>query len=473
MSKAIISSALRVSDYLDKQAIREKEKRKEKILSILPSFIEQQVSGITDKQTLFKTIPRLSADLYAYGPDIGNAANQILGNIAQTKFREIGEIEEKKSAQDIANIISQSVGDKPIEFNGQITNMAGILNQFNEQGIPLTTSSKMLEGIAQRGAFQKKGIVQETKEGTFYREYDFNNLGTERLRNSFKVDRKTSTLDDLSKEGNENLPYTPEVIAWQNKIIEDERNAQQQLSKSLTIQKFAQDYGFAKQEEAFRNQVKKKVFYDMKTGETVKADLDESGSPYFYKEQNEGTTFPGFGTSPDIKTNMGGKKNRIVVNNVSDFQEVGQFPQNTDLKATDLATQKSISNKFLIDAAQKIAQASGYDTDKALSNLYDATGRYFDPERVRTVFDEYIREELDPALQVKYDAGELTQNEIQQLVSSDTIDEKYAEPLIYWQAYRKSQGLYEQKTDVYNQQSQSRLGQQSTTTTKQKLPGWK
>lgn len=428
MSKAIISSALRVSDYLDKQAIREKEKRKEKILSILPSFIEQQVSGITDKQTLFKTIPKLSADLYAYGPDIGNAANQILGNIAQTKFREIGEIEEKKLAQDTANIISQSVGDKPIEFNGQITNMAGILNQFNEQGIPLTTSSKMLEGIAQRGAFQKKGIVQETKEGTFYREYDFNNLGTERLRNSFKVDRKTSTLDDLSKEGNENLPYTPEVIAWQNKIIEDERNAQQQLSKSITLAKFNQDYQFAKMEEMDLNKIRALRYYDMDTKEQVKADKDKNGTPYFYTEKDEEIVMPGFGMG-DTKVKTG-KKVRVPVKDVSRLQEIGQF----EPSGPSVGSMNSQANLELTRLATSLV-AKGYAEDSKLRIMTTddygnpVPSKYYSPDLVRQVLDE--------------------------------VDDPN---------YESQWGLIQ---NLIDQTREKIPGQQSTTTTKQKLPGWK
>jgi len=202
----------------------------------------------------------------------------------------------------------------------------------------------------------------------------------------------------------------------------------------------------------------------MKTGETVRVDVDENGSPFFYKEK-EGESMPDFlsGGNPILQS-MRTLKQKVVVNNVADFQEVGQFPQNTNLKATDIATQKSISNKFLIDAAQKIAQTSGYDTNKALSTLYDATGRYFDPEKVRTVFDEYVKDNLDPTMLTKYEAGELTQDEIQKLVSDKVIDEKYAEPLVYWQAFRKSQSIYEQKTGVYNSQFQNSLGQPTPVT---------
>lgn len=428
MSKAIISSALRVSDYLDKQAIREKEKRKEKILSILPSFIEQQVSGITDKETLFKTIPRLSADLYAYGPDVGNAANQILGNIAQTKFREIGEIEEKKSAQDVVGVISQSVDGKQIEYGGKVGSVGDILNSLNSTGMKATDIQKVLPGIIEQGMLQKKGIVEETQGGTFFREYDINKLGTQRVANSFKVDRKTNTLDDLSKEGNENLPYTPEVIAWQNKIIEDERNAQQQLSKSITLAKFNQDYQFAKMEEMDLNKIRALRYYDMDTKEQVKADKDKNGTPYFYTEKDEEIVMPGFGMG-DTKVKTG-KKVRVPVKDVSRLQEIGQF----EPSGPSVGSMNSQANLELTRLATSLV-AKGYAEDSKLRIMTTddygnpVPSKYYSPDLVRQVLDEVD----DPS-------------------------------------YESQWGLIQSLID----QTREKIpGQQPTTTTKQKLPGWK
>lgn len=429
MSKAIIGAASRISDYFDKQAIREKEKRKEKILSILPSFIEQQVSGITDKQTLFKTIPKLSADLYAYGPDIGNAANQILGNIAQTKYREIAETESMKEAQDTANIITQSLGNKPVEFNNQITDMTNILNQFNKQGIPLTTSSKMLEGIVERGAFKRKGIVEDTGKDVFFKEYDINNLGTQKVVNSFKVDRKTGTMDNLITPEDDKLPLAPEVIDWQNKIVENERNAKQQLSKSITLAKFNQDYQFKKMEEMDLNKIRGLKYYDMDTNEQVKVDKDKSGTPYFYTEKDEEIDiFRAGGKVQKVKT---GNKVRVPYTKGFDkLQEIGQFKPS----GPSIGSMNSQANLELTRLATSLV-AKGYVEDSKLRIMTtddygnQVPSKYYSPDLVRQVLDEVD----DPS-------------------------------------YESQWGLIQSLID----QTREKIpGQQPTTTTKQKLPGWK
>lgn len=123
-------SIYRLTDYLDKQAVREKEKRNETFLKVLPTYLEKQLSGITDEKTLFSKIPELSAKMYTFGPQVGQAANQILGNLADIKYKEIATGKQEKLMKEQVDVLS-GIGSKIPGVGGPIAEMLDKMNKGN------------------------------------------------------------------------------------------------------------------------------------------------------------------------------------------------------------------------------------------------------------------------------------------------------------------------------------------------------
>jgi len=359
MSKAIINSALRVSDYLDKQAIKEKEKKKEKILSILPSFIEQQVSGISDKETLYKTIPKLSAELYTYGADVGNAANQILGNIAQTKFREIAEIEEKKGLKDQIGIMEQ-IG-KNLEFEGGKTS-TDFLNEMIGKGYDEKTIALMYGNVLESQKIKKTGIGTIDDKGKpifISSKYGPNGNWISSETIMFNQTKEGVFADKISTAIKETDPLPQGAIEFYSeqklKNYEKEQNAKLQLGNSMALARYQMDLQLEKMKEMDLNKVRALRYYDMGTNEQVKVDKDKNGTPYFYTEKDEEIEV--FGSGGKLQKVKTGNKVRVPYTKGFDkLQEIGQQPQDNSITNADIDQAWQNANRILGMLGEKLIE---------------------------------------------------------------------------------------------------------------------
>ena len=314
-SNKLLSGVYRISDYLDKQAIREKENKKEKFLQVLPTYLEHQISGIEDEKTLLSTIPKLSAQMYQYGADVGSAANQILGNLAQTKYKELAVTsadQQRKAEIDVIKDVCSK-----FDLGGKTTDelFSTLEGKYGKNVTP-----DMLKTVLEASTFQKTGAISRDDGQVYYNTYSVNPAtGEQRPGTAFRIEKDKSGgfyMDDPKTNINENLPLPMEAMKSLSDQQEWEYRLKKQLEKQLTYQASAYELSLRKQDEARQNQIKKTAWKDTGTGEAIFPEFDTEGNISFYKKQKtEGVGAIG---AVDIK---------VPFEDLNKIEKVGEFGQ--------------------------------------------------------------------------------------------------------------------------------------------------
>jgi len=318
-SNKLLSGVYRISDYLDKQAVREKEKKKERLLSVLPTYIEQQISGITDEKTLLSTVPKLSAELYQYGADVGSAASQILGNLAQTKYRELTLDKQTKQQTDTLEILGETYKGLTFDYGGnQNATMGDILDDLRGKGYTPDTIGSQIGNILKSTAFQETGQVTEKGGKTFYSEYSISPKGTVKAGTSFQINEDTQgrrTLDDLNTPNTtEQLPITPEVLEY----YEGKDKFDRQLQKQFGLMEQREINARKRKIADVKLQTEAQRFYDKVSNEPVYAKFNpETFETTYYKKGKEQVI-------TDISPTPFFKDTEIPVTDLSTIGKVGQ-----------------------------------------------------------------------------------------------------------------------------------------------------
>lgn len=360
----ILESVAKLSDYLDRQALREKEKRKERLLTILPTYLERQISGIQDEKTLYSTLPKLSAQLYSFGADVGAAGSQILGGLAQTKYNELvtakTERINKETVEATSEIYKGMVGDK--DFQDVVGKLGGYSPEVaKEIAAPLFESRRKTE----------TGIGMNEGGRLFFQSYelDKSGKGTPKVKYEFKKGKDGYTLDDPNTAGPDNLPLTMEAA----KFLQDQLSEEAKFKRQLQLQYSQYSIATNKQEEALINQIRKRQFKDLDTGEAVYADYDtKTKMPYLYKMKE--TPNQSFGTvvyGKDGKPFFGTTQTRERVTDYSRIEELGQGfykPGSEDIQATDVNTTEGIYNNRLTRVANNLVNSG--DLEAKLQGQY-------------------------------------------------------------------------------------------------------
>ncbi len=355
----LLSGVYRISDYLDKQAIREKEKKKEKLLSVLPRYIEQQLSGIEDEKSLLEAVPRLSAELYGLGADVGAAASQILGNFAQTKFRELNLGKQDKQLEDTLGILSDANKGFTFNYRGNPNaTFSDILGTLKDEGVSHDVIARQIGTILEATITKKTGNVSEGKDGdTYYNEYIVDAKGNTTIGNTFRInrdDRGKRTMDLLGPDSPEidQFPLTSEGFAHFAAEDKFDKQLGKELGLILTRDRVAEEREARKRKAALEGL----KLYDRKTDEQVFATADESGRPIYYKDKSKFGTPTG--ALPDVTQ-------REYITDLSDIEEVGQLGRqekglapgeiNQDVKNKNRVL-KSIGEQIL---ASKVPESGG------------------------------------------------------------------------------------------------------------------
>lgn len=336
----LLENIYRLSDYIEKQAIREKQRNQERFLTILPSYLEKRISGITDEKTLFSTIPKLSAELYQYGPAVGQAANQILGNLAQSKYKEISVAKEEQQQKDVIDILGDTYKGQKFEYGGKDVGVNDIITSMLSKGYDNEVLSRMLPGVLEASAYKTSGIVTPEKGGrVYYNEYSVSPKGGVKPGQRFEVVKTPSgmMLDDPNTPQIGDKPVTPEVLKYYADQAEYEMKSQDQLRKSLTLQASAYDIAEKKADEQYRKQIRKMTLFDRNTNERIYGDVNEQGVPYFFKAKEEpiqsefmAPYLSGLKTAPTpFKT-----KNIVPVEDYSTIEQMGQQGKYTGVTAS-------------------------------------------------------------------------------------------------------------------------------------------
>ena len=318
-SNKLLSGVYRISDYLDKQAVREKEKKKERLLSVLPTYIEQQISGITDEKTLLSTVPKLSAELYQYGADVGSAASQILGNLAQTKYRELTLDKQTKQQTDTLEILGETYKGLTFDYGGnQNATMGDILDDLRGKGYTPDTIGSQIGNILKSTAFQETGQVTEKGGKTFYSEYSISPKGTVKAGTSFQINEDTQgrrTMDDLNTPNTtEQLPITPEVLEY----YEGKDKFDRQLQKQFGLMEQREINARKRKIADVKLQTEAQRFYDKVSNEPVYAKFNpETFETTYYKKGKEQVI-------TDISPTPFFKDTEIPVTDLSTIGKVGQ-----------------------------------------------------------------------------------------------------------------------------------------------------
>jgi hypothetical protein len=450
----IIESAYRFSEYLDRQARVQKEKRKEKFLSILPTYLEQTVSGIQDEESLYATLPRLSAEMYRYGSDVGSQATQILGTLAQSKLRELGEKRQKSETESQIALGMEAYKDIPIDVGGKVGTISDLLGSL--EGHDRTMVAKNLPSIVGAKALKQTGMVESTGDGTFFNQYHVQpSTGKVIQGTRFAVDTKNKTMDDLSKEGNEELPLAPEVVDYMTKQKEDEDKFNRRLKaqESSQLRTFANQ--LAMQETREQARIERELY------------IGDDGVPVYprYEETSQGKVLR-FKVVNDKKykdlfnvglSDPGNKEARERILKEPDLinytggtpQSISNYVKSQQITPATLDQVHQGARRMLMgDILPKMRSYFGDDFDKEVKITDPVTGSsFYDTEKIKAKIAEKVKqgggifktgkslEDAVPGAAERLSTGDFNSDQIDMIKERGYIDEGTANMFKLWKEY--------------------------------------
>lgn len=348
---------------------------------VLPTYLERQISGIKDEKTLYSTLPKLSAQLYSFGVDVGNAGNQILSGIAQSKFNELRGIKQDEQNRQLTeaygNIYKEGVSAEDFQ------NVAKQLT-----GMDPEVASKIAPSLYESKIKSQAGILTSEGSDYFYQSYELDKFGKATPKSKFQYVKtdKGYALDDLSTEGIENLPLGFDAakqlqteLDWKNKL-------ESQLKKQLQVQAAGYDIAIQKQKNANMEWAKKQLYFDRNTKEPVFLKYDENERPVFYKKGKENIS-----TQYDF---IGGKtpftrEAEIPVTNLGDIEQVGQVGPNGQITATTVDQNAQNVGRYLGGIGKYVVDKGiGAKEDIIQKDTYGNPTGYYDREAVKKVVEE-------------------------------------------------------------------------------------
>lgn len=395
----------RLTDYLDRQAVREKEKRTEKFLTVLPTYLQKQISGITDEKTLFSTIPKLSAQMYAFGPQVGQAANQILGNLADVKYKEISYGKQEKQYQDINKVYKEITSGVP----GVGSAVEGILGRSD---ISEEIKSKMLPAVMEMSKVSETGLGINEGGKYFYQSYTVGPKGTKPgERYELKKGKSGYGMDKTSTTDTEELPLTMEAMKYLEGELSWQQKLDAQLRKQMSLQESSQNRMIEKQKNALIDQAKKMLFKDRSTGEIVRTGYDkEKEQLFYYKEKKPEDVYAAVYGDQAMT-----KDGRIVdlpksgfieerLTDVSNLEQIGQgFQTDKGIIATDVDQAKQNANTLLMEYGDYLTVQKGIDAKNVQNDL---DPKYYSYEKViKELRDAGENEKANKLEQYKQQAG--------------------------------------------------------------------
>jgi hypothetical protein len=362
-----------MTDYLDKQAVREKQKRKEKFLTVLPTYLEQQLAGVKDEKSLFSTIPKLSAQMYAFGPEVGQAANQILGQLADVKYKEIAQVKQEKETGDTLNVLE-----------GITKNIPGVGTAVSEHlgrtDISDDVKAKTMQAVINANTMSTTGLGVQKSGKYFYQTYTKKGDNPYEPSTQFELKPTKSGygMDVVGTPEVEELPLTMEAMKYMEEEMSYKQKAEDQLRKSLSLQAGAYDIAQKKADEQYAKGIRKGLYFDRTTKEPVFADVDENGTPYFYKKEKQQIT-TSVGKTPFFE------EKKTILKDLSNVEQVGQSVSVDEMTSTDIRLETSKANLY----AQNIGQAMIAAGDVADADIRDPNTGYFKIDELIKTAEKY------------------------------------------------------------------------------------
>lgn len=448
----IIESARRLSEYLDRQAVLQKEKRKEKFLTILPTYLERTISGISDEESLYATIPKLSAEMYRYGADIGQQATSILGNLASGKLRELQEKRQKADTESQIGLYQDAFKDIPLSVDGKVGNISDYMESLKGKGYTNEMVAKNIPTLVNANMLKQQGIVENTGQGVFFNQYHVRPSTGERIPGvRYAIDNKRMTMDDTSTEAIEELPLAPEVIDYMTKQKEDDDKFRKQLARSEASQRRTFEFQLERMDEAEKKKFEGQIFVG-------------DGGKYVYpriQEDKEGNRFVDFFERTEdgkMKKYEGGTPESLT-----------NYSKSGIIKATELDQTRQDAYRVLTDqVVPQISSIEGLkisDIQKKLMSSSDGMRFYADPIKIQAhIKEEYVDqlEKLMPGIGGKFEEGTLTKEDFKGLdkfvSNSEAVD-----VILAWQDYRKKLKVYDKAADVFSKQVESKLTPETST----------
>ena len=233
MANQVLPSIHRFSSFLRQEREREKRDRNEKILRVLPSMIEKEFSNLSSEKDVYNILPKITGQMYQYGPEVGQIATQIATQMAQSKLNQIQQTRLETQRNEQYKMFGDLLGDREYSVGGNIYKGTELVDFAKERYKDPETIANFLKGVSSKGLQDKYTVIGG--DNPIVTKYSFGEDGLKRVVEG-RGNRKDRTVDWLNTPEDDKARI-PEFDAF----IQQELNKEEQFKNRKELRDSGRD----------------------------------------------------------------------------------------------------------------------------------------------------------------------------------------------------------------------------------------